>query len=128
MLKAPWRNRDDIVSENAFGKVSVARGEHIGGPLDASAGPGRYGAQRVVKDGAVFNFDKRHNAAAPGNQVDLAALGPKTARQDAVPFQLQYKSGGPFGTATSSFSAPARCFSILCVRAHDFFRSDNARS
>ncbi len=106
----------------------MARGEHIGGPFDASTRLCGHCAERVIKDCATFDFNERQDAAAPGDQVNLTALGAKAARHDTVPFQSQNKSGGPFRTAPGPFSASPRRFSTLRAGAHDFFRSFNARS
>lgn len=88
MLKAPGRNRDDIVTEVAIDKVASTGREHIGRAFDAPARLGRHGAKRIVKDRAVFDFHKSEDIAAPGDQVDLAALCAKAPGEDTVSFQL----------------------------------------
>ncbi len=120
MPNTPGRDGDDIVTHLAIGKAGVAGDEHVCGPFDPATGLRRHSAGRIIERSAAFHFDEDDDAVPPSDEIDLAAMGAVTARQNAVAFELQKKAGGPFGSPAEPLRSTPRRLFVRCSRRHGF--------
>src|SRR5690606_4854697 len=66
---------------------------------DTAQAGGVYRPGRGVRRGAMLDLDKGDDAAAPGDDIDLAARAAGTDGEDAIPLQAQPPAGCPLGPA-----------------------------
>lgn len=106
MGEAPWHDKNRI-DANVVAFAGVARGQQLGGNGDAAKAIFIERPRRCFRGGALLDLDKGEGAAAPGNQIHLAARHACTAGEDAPALEPQPPGGNRLRPAAARFRLAA---------------------
>jgi hypothetical protein len=99
MARQTSRHEEHGVDADVVAGAGIACRQPLGGDRDPPQPLLVEGDGRAVLAGPRLDLDKGQDAAAPGDQVDLAAGNPGAAGEDAPAVQAQPPGRDPLGLA-----------------------------
>ena len=122
--QAAGNEEDGIDTDRVTGPFEAWR-EAFGGRRDPAQAPGVERHRRGVLAGTLLYFDEREGAAAPRDQIDLAARDPGTAREDPPAVEAQPPGGDGLGAASALLGDPAFQRAAPSSSARAFWRRNS---
>lgn len=105
--QSPRHHQDDVEAAIEVGVPGPAGDPQIGGGEDAGARARRHRVERRLGGGARLDLDEDQGAAAPRDDVDLAAVAAESAIENRMALQAQEPDGDGLGGEAEGFRPAA---------------------